>query len=128
MLLLDTCVLLWLEIDRGRLPAGVLKLLVEHDVDRHVSPISAFEIAWKAKRGRLQLAMPPAEWFAGMVERYALQQAALDWRIAVRAAELDLPHGDPCDRVIAATAAVHGFTLLTPDEHFARCTGVRVAW
>jgi PIN domain nuclease of toxin-antitoxin system len=37
-----------------------------------------------------------------------------------------LPHGDPADRLLAATARVHGLTLVTGDENLIRGKGFEV--
>src|SRR5208282_5523877 len=38
---------------------------------------------------------------------------------------VDLPHQDPADRFIAATAQVRGFTLITSDAYLLKCSGIR---
>jgi predicted nucleic acid-binding protein len=40
--------------------------------------------------------------------------------IAILAAELEALHGDPADRIITATAIVHGATLVTADANLLR--------
>jgi PIN domain nuclease of toxin-antitoxin system len=37
-------------------------------------------------------------------------------------------HGDPADRIIAATAIVHGAQLVTADARLKRVSGLRVLW
>jgi PIN domain nuclease of toxin-antitoxin system len=37
-----------------------------------------------------------------------------------------LPHRDPADRFLAATAQVLDLTLVTADEHLFGCKGVRL--
>jgi PIN domain nuclease of toxin-antitoxin system len=50
------------------------------------------------------------------LSRFPLNEAALTREVAIRSTELDLSRGDPADRLLAATALVHGLTLLTLDE------------
>lgn len=128
MVLLDTCVLIWLETERKKISRSARELMASHPEATYLSPITAFELAWTARRRRIALPLPPQEWLADMSDKYGLLNAGLDYEIACRAAALDLPHGDPCDRIIAATAAVRGWTLVTPDPLLAACEGVRVAW
>lgn len=44
-----------------------------------------------------------------------VQEVALTHAIAVRSRQLLLPHQDPADRFIAATAVEHSLTLITAD-------------
>ncbi len=53
--LLDTCALLWLVGDPARLTAKVRAVLESTETDAYVSAISAFEIAVKYRKGRLEL-------------------------------------------------------------------------
>jgi PIN domain nuclease of toxin-antitoxin system len=48
--------------------------------------------------------------------------------IARIAVELELPHGDPFDRVIVATAKVHDAPLLTRDRAITDSGVVEIVW
>jgi PIN domain nuclease of toxin-antitoxin system len=52
----------------------------------------------------------------------------LDARIAPDAVSLDLPHRDPFDRVVAATARVRGLTLITKDSEIVDAGVVATRW
>jgi PIN domain nuclease of toxin-antitoxin system len=45
-----------------------------------------------------------------------MREAPLTHEIALASEELSLPHGDPVDRFLAATAQVLGLTLVTADS------------
>ena len=45
-----------------------------------------------------------------------LREAPLTREVASASRSLDLPHEDPADRFIAATAMVYDLTLVTADE------------
>ena len=49
-------------------------------------------------------------------------------RIAVLAQSEEFRHGDPADRLIAATAIAHGAPLVTADAKLRRVKGLRVIW
>ena len=51
--------------------------------------------------------------------RFPIEEAALTREVALRSGQLDLGHRDPADHLLAATAIVHGLTLLTLDERMA---------
>ena len=45
--------------------------------------------------------------------------------VAIQSERLFLPHQDPADRFIAATAVVYGLTLVTSDERLLKCKDIR---
>jgi PIN domain nuclease of toxin-antitoxin system len=44
-----------------------------------------------------------------------LREAVLNQEVAIQIRSVDLPHQDPVDRFLAATAIVYGLTLVTAD-------------
>lgn len=44
-------------------------------------------------------------------------EAPLTHAVALRSRQINLPHQDPADRFIAATALEYGLTLMTADQH-----------
>lgn len=117
MILLDTHVLHWLDVDDQRLGDGSRRLAseaLERD-DCAVSSASFWELALLVARGRIDLGATVAAWRADVL-RTGLIELALDGTAAIRAVTLDLPHKDPADRFIVATALLHDATLLTADE------------
>jgi PIN domain nuclease of toxin-antitoxin system len=123
--LLDTCALLALA--QGDLPAGAANAL-RAAPGAHVSPVSAWEVAIKAARGKLRLHEPAAPWFRGLCARYELQEVPLDADVACAAAALPSLHQDPFDRVIVALAQARALTVLTSDGNIAQYPGVRTLW
>lgn len=82
-----------------------------------VSPISMWEIALKHSRGKLQLERPIRDWLAYAAELPGLRIAQITPSIAAECASLPTAfHGDPADRIIAATARSEGLTLITHDK------------
>jgi PIN domain nuclease of toxin-antitoxin system len=83
----------------------------------HLSPISLWEIALKSSRGKLQLSLPLRRWLHETVERTRINLLPISAEIACNCAELPAAfHGDPADRIIAATARAEGLTLVTHDK------------
>jgi PIN domain nuclease of toxin-antitoxin system len=67
--------------------------------------------------GRLELAGRTTEWIRLALRYPGVRLVPLTPRIAVEANELPDPfHRDPADRILVATARVHGFPLLTADQ------------
>ena len=118
-LLLDTHVWLWLisaqpDINQPALAAlelaGAANLL-------YLSPISMWEVALRHSRGRLALDRPVRDWLVHAAAIPGLQLAPITPSIAAECAELPAAfHGDPADRILAATARSEGFTLVTHDK------------
>jgi PIN domain nuclease of toxin-antitoxin system len=123
--LLDTCALLALA--RGDLPKDAAAAL-RSAVEASVSVVSPWEVAIKTVAGKLRLSEPPAQWFAGLLERYELREIPLDARVACAAAALPPIHRDPFDRIIVALAQAQALTILTSDHEIAKYPGVKTLW
>ena len=123
--LLDTCALLALA--RGELPAAAAHAL-RGAQEATVSVVSGWEVAIKTAAGKLRLHAPPAQWFAGLTERYALRDVPLDVRTACAAAALPFIHRDPFDRVLVALALANGWSVLTSDDNIPKYPGVHTIW
>jgi len=50
------------------------------------------------------------------LEKNDIKEAPINIEVAVRSRELDLPHQDPADRFLAATAIIYGLELATVDR------------
>ena len=117
MILLDTHVLVWVAEDDARLGSGAGRSIdraLEQD-ELAVSAFTFWEIAMLAMKGRLRLAATPALVRQRALE-HGIREIALTGDVAVRAASLQAFHGDPADRIIAATAMEVEAILMTADE------------
>ncbi len=128
MILLDTCVLLWLAVDQSGLSEIAKRVLRAHAGQLYVSPISAFEIGQKFARGKLELNMIPEKWFPRAVELHGLSEIAFQSAMGLAAAALPDLHRDPFDRLLVATAQVHNLILLTPDPMIRQYDSIRTQW
>ncbi len=128
MILLDTCALLWLAADQDKLSTSAKKAIRDHAGRLFVSSISAFEIAVKARRGKLELPMEAGAWFERALKHHGLTEVAIDGGIAARSVGLPPLHNDPCDRFIIATALHHDMAILTCDNLISQYEEIRVIW
>ncbi len=71
----------------------------------------------KAEGGRIALSKPPLEWVREALAKSPVQEAPLTHEIAIKSRAIRLPHEDPADRCIAATALEYEFTLITEDSY-----------
>jgi PIN domain nuclease of toxin-antitoxin system len=115
-LLLDTHVWLWSLAAPDRLASKVRKRLEEKTSEVWLSPISVWELLVLAERGRVRLDADPRAWVAEALERAPLEEAVLNHEVALRSREVSLPHQDPADRFLVATALTYELTLVTADE------------
>ena len=67
-------------------------------------------------RSRLALPLSPASWFDGLVQS-GVRWAPLPPEVLIAASFLPGKiHGDPADRILAATARAFGYRLMTRDR------------
>lgn len=82
-----------------------------------LSPMSILEVAQKHHKRKLELPRPLDVWVQEALPQDRIELLPLTMEIALAAYTWpDDFHGDPADRIIAATAAVHHLTLVTSDE------------
>lgn len=79
-------------------------------------------------RGRITLDRDPVAWMEDSLAAERLELLPLTPAVAAASAALGDFHGDPADRLIVATALVHGATLLTRDERIRAAGVVRTVW
>jgi PIN domain nuclease of toxin-antitoxin system len=91
------------------------------------SPISFYEIAYSSFRKRLELHTSREDFIAAAKARIDL--VPISPQIAICAGELPAPfHGDPMDRIIAATAIVEDCVLVTHDDRIRKAKVCKVVW
>lgn len=124
MLVLDTCAVLDLSVDRIRDPRA-LRVLADALSGRavYVSSIVAMEIAQKVWAGRLTLTAfrqhrEPAAWFSAVLHWLDARELPLTSAGATAAYALPEPfHRDPADRIIVAQARALDAPILTCDRN-----------
>lgn len=118
-LLLDTCALLWLASGDPALSEKARSLIANAEI-LYVSPVTAWEIAVKTAKGKIQLPLSPREWFDAVVRLYDITVLKLTADDMLKSAELPWLHKDPADRFIIATALKNGFMVVTADGNFGK--------
>jgi PIN domain nuclease of toxin-antitoxin system len=115
--LLDTHILLWSLLDPSALSQAVVDELENEANQLWLSPISTWEILILSEKGRIQIDTPPVDWMRNVLSTLPFHEAALNHEVAVQSRSISLPHQDPADRFIAASAIVYGLTLITADKN-----------
>ncbi|HEX7839120.1 MAG TPA: PIN domain-containing protein [Kofleriaceae bacterium] len=67
---------------------------------------------WRRERGRPSVAA------------YPLRELPVTLEIAALALEVAVPHADPCDRMIVATAQLHGIPVMISDHLITACRDI----
>ena len=93
-----------------------------------VSPISVFEIAQKVHLGKWPEMAPKLPNLHNSLAQQGGLWADLTPEIALLAGTLNWPHRDPFDRMLAATALVNGWVLISADTAFDSLIGLRRVW
>jgi PIN domain nuclease of toxin-antitoxin system len=113
-LLLDTCTLLWLANGDELAPSSRDALATRN---KHVSPISAWEIANLVRKNRVAFTLPVIGWFHQTTEKMAASTPDLTVEILANSCGLPgSPPDDPADRIIIATARDADLTIVTRDK------------
>ncbi len=88
--------------------------------------MSVWELRLLHDKGRVKLLPDAVSWIQDNLTRLNIREAPLTFEVALAISSLNLPHNDPADGFIAATAKVFGLTLVTADEQLARLRDIDV--
>ena len=122
-LLLDSHVLLWTLLDDPKLSDSARALVADEGNEVFYSPVSLYELLFKATRGRMQ---PEAMLLLDAARDSGIDELALATPHLVHAARLDWEHGDPWDRILLAQATLEDMGLLSVDRVFDELTDRRM--
>ena len=113
--LLDTHIWLWYLLGDNKLSANLQKIIASQENELWLSPISVWETLILAEKGRLELNCEPITWVKKYLRILDVKEARLTYEIVMLSRQLELPHQDPADRFIAATAVHLDLALATVD-------------
>lgn len=123
-LLLDTHIWLWSLLDPQRLSRRVVRELERKQNELWLSPISVWEVLILHQKRRIVLREDIEVWIGRALRAAPLTEAPVSYAVALETRAIQLPHNDPADRFLAATAKVFGLTLVTADEHLLKAKGI----
>src|SRR5262245_42555815 len=125
--LLDTHALVWwVEGDR-RITTKVRRRIGQAGEDIFVSAATAWEIATKARIGKLKVPKSLLGDFIEAIELLGFLPLPITLRHGHDAGRLAAAHRDPFDRMLAAQAHAEGLALLSADPAFA-ALGIETFW
>jgi len=124
--LLDTHIWLWMSITPQRLSRTVRRRMENPQAALWVSPVSIFEAQAAYRRGRLREIDNFSEWVNGSFSRFQIRSADMTRDVALEGHGFSLPHGDPADHMLVATALAYGLVLVTDDERIIESKAVSI--
>jgi len=129
VILLDTHVLIWLASDPSKLSkkaADAIRSSIKQG-GMAISAITLWELVWLATHGRLSLGGTAEDFVEKISSRTAIRPITV--KVAVLANQLPTNYsGDPCDRLIGATALAEGLPLVTKDRNIRGCRQLQTIW
>ncbi|MCL2786933.1 MAG: type II toxin-antitoxin system VapC family toxin [Micrococcales bacterium] len=126
--LLDTHVLLWLVREPEKLSKTAVRLLAQEDVTILVSAVSVWELATKARLGKLPEAEPLLADMRKVLEDLRANPLSLTMTHASLGGSLSWDHRDPFDRMLVAQSILEQAPLVTADERIESAPGVTVIY
>jgi len=116
--LLDTMVWLWSVSSARKIGPDGLKILQDGGEEIYLSASSSWEIAIKAKSGKVTLPEPPGRYLPKRLREQGIRSLPITQNHTLRVDDLPLYHNDPFDRILIAQAIEEQMVILTADRTF----------
>ncbi len=126
--LLDTCALIYMIFDPGRLSSRAVEIS-EGENDLYVSIASIWEIMIKEQIGKLDIDETSAMEIEEICKEMDVHilQTSIPQIDGIRSLPTFKDHGDPFDRLIISQAMDMNLPVITSDEKFTRYN-IKVVW
>jgi PIN domain nuclease of toxin-antitoxin system len=121
--LLDTHIWYWSIHEPRRLSRRVASAMRRSEGKLWLSPMSSWELLVLCRKGRLLLKPDAPTFIADAWAMGTVREAVVTQEVVAAMARIWLPHNDPIDGFLAATARAYGFTLVTADTDIRKGTG-----
>ena len=125
--LLDTHTFLWWNLDDPQLSRTARNFIGDGSHEIYFSAASAWEIAIKYARGRLDLPETPDQYVARRLALHRFMALPVQLSHALQVYALPDIHQDPFDRLLVVQSTMEGLPLLSADADIARYD-VDVIW
>ena len=125
--LLDTHAFLWWNLDDPQLSEEVRTFIGTGRNEIFLSAASAWEIAIKAAKGRLELPDSPDKYVSDRMRLHHFTALPVELSHALEVYKLPPIHQDPFDRLLIAQSQLEDMPILTADAEIGRYQ-VQVIW
>jgi PIN domain nuclease of toxin-antitoxin system len=125
--LLDTHTFLWWNMDAPQLSTNARDIIASGRAEIFISAATAWELSIKARKGRLILPAPPAEYINERIAHYHFIPLPVLISHASQTFLLPDHHADPFDRLLVAQCQVENMALLSAENQL-RAYTVEVIW
>jgi PIN domain nuclease of toxin-antitoxin system len=130
LIVLDTQVLLYDALEPKRLSRRA-QVALEQGTQAGTlacSDISLWEIAMLIAKGRVIAGTDAASFIEAAIQSRGVRVLPITAEIASLAQSEEFMHGDPADRIIAATALSEGAELVSADARLRKLRSLKVLW
>jgi len=131
VLILDTCALVFDSLDPIRLSKKAAEAIAQaHDAGTLACcDISLWEIAMLVSKRRLNPGTDSQKFIQLILAARNIKVLPITAEIAAKGALPEFcPHGDPADRIIAASTILHKSKLVTSDQKLTTVIGLQIVW
>lgn len=118
--LLDTHAFLWWITDDPRLPPRARAFIADGENDLLLSAASCWEMAIKARLGKIILPRRPDVYIAEQMAKNRIEALPIQASHALHEFNLPSLHRDPFDRILVAQAQLENLPILTSDKLISR--------
>jgi PIN domain nuclease of toxin-antitoxin system len=125
-LLLDTHIWLWSLGEPQRLSGRVAKEIDDRQNELWLSPISIWEAFLLVSKKRIKIEPDFMTWLSASLGVLPVVEAPLTFEVIRALPTLGLPHDDPADLFLAATAKAFDLTLITADRKLIRTESISI--
>jgi len=115
-LLLDTHIWLWWNANPTKLSTSILAQISDSDNEVYFSAASVWEMAIKARIGKLPLSDSVENYVATRLKRDRFRELPITHVHAASVENLPLLHRDPFDRLLIVQSRSEGMRLITGDD------------
>lgn len=131
MVLLDTCAMIFDALAPDQLSRRAVREMEKGREEDALacSSISLWEIAMLMSKGRVKVTIPPRNFLMDIIAANKLKILPITPDIAYHSSHHPgFSHGDPADRIIAATALHHKASLVTCDAKLREVKALKTVW
>jgi PIN domain nuclease of toxin-antitoxin system len=126
-IVLDTHAFLWWITDDDRLSSHARSVITNRENELLLSAVTGWEIAIKAKLGRIHLPGRLDSFIAKQLKLNAIYSLPIHMSHALHVYNLPHHHRDPFDRLLIAQALLENLPILTMDPQIAKYK-IKVVW